>query len=362
MRAITATVLTFFLAFYASPLLAQEDRAIYLVTDVTVDVTADSATAARDQALVQAQRDAFNQLLSRLGSEDRTPPTTDDAIAVLVQAFEVQKEFVRGVRYKGTFSIQFRPEKVRELMGLWGVSITESRSLPMLILPIFREQARDVLWEDATPWRDAWQARVKNAGLVPLIIPSGDLDDIAKISTREALDGKAQAIVDLVKKYQAGGLCVAVLVSEPPKETGGRQAEVHVMRYTTDGAPVGEWEKWLLSVQEGTMVALIDRGIQQVVSRLEQGWREERNQPEGPPVFLPVNVAVPTLAAWERIRQKLSQLPMIVRAHMVTMTRGLVHIELEFRGNIPLLQEALKEQDLLLQAQEQGGWILIQEE
>src|ERR1700722_13356422 len=54
--------------FFNLPAHAQTtDTMVYTVTDIAVDVTADSAAHARDQAVGEAQRAGFNQLLERLG-------------------------------------------------------------------------------------------------------------------------------------------------------------------------------------------------------------------------------------------------------------------------------------------------------
>ena len=63
------TILTFALPSAAQ---ANDDATLFEVTDVAADVTADSAAHARDQAIAQAQRSAFEQLLQRLGADPAT--------------------------------------------------------------------------------------------------------------------------------------------------------------------------------------------------------------------------------------------------------------------------------------------------
>src|ERR1700761_2054301 len=72
-----------------SPSRAQDapDNSMYEVTDVAVDVTADSAAHAKDQAIAQGQRAAFLQLLDRLGVDSGVAAKlSDDDIATLVQS------------------------------------------------------------------------------------------------------------------------------------------------------------------------------------------------------------------------------------------------------------------------------------
>ncbi len=65
--------------------------------------------------------------------------------------------------------------------------------------------------------------RVANSGgLVPVVVQAqGGLDDIAVVSTEEAVSGKPDAIKNIVEKYQAGGALVAILNGDPSKAGHG---------------------------------------------------------------------------------------------------------------------------------------------
>lgn len=86
----------------------------YTVADVNADVTADTAAHARDKALMQAERLAYGQLCGRLSAPDNSAKLSDDAIAAMVQSFEVQSEHVSAVRYIGVYTIRFKPSAVQK--------------------------------------------------------------------------------------------------------------------------------------------------------------------------------------------------------------------------------------------------------
>jgi hypothetical protein len=86
----------------------------YTVTDVNADVTADTAAHARDQALMKAERTAYTQLCGRLGATDNSDKLDDDALAALVQSFDLQSEHLSAVRYIGVFTIHFNPAAVQK--------------------------------------------------------------------------------------------------------------------------------------------------------------------------------------------------------------------------------------------------------
>jgi hypothetical protein len=88
-----------------------------IVSDVSVDVTADNATHARDQALMQAERSAYVTLCARLNAPESAAKLNDDGVAALVQSFELQSEHVSAVRYIGVFTIRFNPVLVQKKLG-----------------------------------------------------------------------------------------------------------------------------------------------------------------------------------------------------------------------------------------------------
>src|SRR5262245_480691 len=80
---------------------------LYTVSDIDVDVTAESAVAARDQAITLAQRMAYDKLLKQVADADATaslPQLDDNQIADLVEDFDVVSERTSTVRYIGKFN------------------------------------------------------------------------------------------------------------------------------------------------------------------------------------------------------------------------------------------------------------------
>ncbi|MDD5586869.1 MAG: DUF2066 domain-containing protein [Alphaproteobacteria bacterium] len=359
----TAFLVFLALVLFVPPAVAQDanDAALYQVSDVAVDVTADSAAHARDQAIIQAQRSALDQLLARLGADPVLgQKLDDDAVAALVQAFEVQQERTSAVRYIGTFTVRFKPAAVRNFLGKHGTSYSEVRSKPVVVLPVVNKGGRYVLWEESTPWRTAWEGLVGKGGLVPVVVPVGDLDDIATISTPEAVSGKPEALMALMNKYQAGGALVAVLNADPDKLDPKQDIRIDVMRVDATGK-ANEAEHLSLppAADAKAFLAELGGGVKQIKGSMEKGWRESGKAPKGPLAHLPVAVPIASLADWTAIKAKLANVPGVSRINVISLARGAADIDLEFHGDIPPLQTALAGQNLVLeQSPATGGWVL----
>jgi hypothetical protein len=89
----------------------------YVVSGVSVDVTADSAAAAKDQAIADAQRKAFMNLATQLAPGGAIPNVSDKAIGDMVSDFHVEQEKFGGNEYTGTFTFRFRQNPVRAAFG-----------------------------------------------------------------------------------------------------------------------------------------------------------------------------------------------------------------------------------------------------
>lgn len=353
----------------AIPLRAQDsDISVYEVTDVTADVTADNAAHARDQAIVQAQRSALEQLLDRLGAElSVTDQLSDDDIATLVQNFEVQSERRSAVRYIGVFTVQFRPNAVRGLLNQRNSAYTESRSPPVVVLPVLFGNGHPVLWEDRTPWRAAWESGAHADGLVPVIVPSGGLEDIAVISTAEAVAGKSDSLKAMSEKYQASGTAVVTLDADFDKPGGA--FKIDVAHYDADGSALPRAHLTVPApADKNGIEAALASAVKKARHQLEKDWREQ-TQPAAPAVesvkqesvnHLPTIVPIRSLTEWAQIENRIRSAGNVSHIDVIAVQRGVANIEIEFDGSIEALQESLTLQGLSLrQDGGNGAWMLM---
>lgn len=105
------------LTWFAPPAPAADP---YEVNGVAVDVTAADATSARDQAILEGQRKAFDILVQRLagaGQASAVRHPGDNELSNMVRDFEVESEKVSAVRYVGVLTFRFAPDAVNAVIG-----------------------------------------------------------------------------------------------------------------------------------------------------------------------------------------------------------------------------------------------------
>jgi len=335
-RALTRlAALSWLLLVVAGAQAAGQEWTPFVARGIAVDVTAENAAAAREQALAEARAHAFRQMLQSItASEDhgRLPDPGAEAIANMVVGFEVDDEKASAVRYIATLSYRFDPASVRALLQSAGVPFAESRSRPVVVVPVYRD-GTTVLWEEANPWRDAWTALAVNSGLVPFVVPVGDLTDISKLSVEQARAGDEDALAALAQRY---GTDLGVVATA---ESGGDGIAVSARRFGAgDGSTVLNAE----FSGDGALASAAEA----IARRMEEDWKRRnlvRTDLEG---RLEAVVPVQTLAEWVMISERLAAAGAVRATRVLRLQRGQAQIALEYFGTSDQLQVVLAQQGL----------------
>src|SRR6185437_12375889 len=81
-------------------------------------------------------------------------------------------------------------------------------------LPVWSGAQPPVLWEDPNPWREAFAQRERGEGLVPFIVPLGDVEDLNAISAERALNADPAALAAIAERYQAEEVLITQAMPE----------------------------------------------------------------------------------------------------------------------------------------------------
>ena len=330
---------------------------LYTVENVEVDTTADSATAAREQGLDSAHVTAFNRMVERLvlrSELNRVPDMTAERIANLLRDFEVFDERTSDVRYLAEVTFRFRPDGIRQFLKDNDIPFAETRSKPVVVLPVWGQGEDAVLWDNPNPWREAWADRAEQTGLVPLTVPLGDLGDIRAVSARQALNGDRAALKAIAERYGAADVLVTQgrLAGDPEAFTGS-------MQVVTSRIGTPEMERTLVdNVQQQRdepLAEMLARAADRVARDVEETWKranlldfDQRNR-------LQVEVPIDGLERWVTVRERLDRVARIESFAVSAMTRTLARLEIAYYGERRQLALALQQNDLVLERTNADG-------
>jgi hypothetical protein len=355
-RAVTIALLAMAIAF---PSVVEAATGLFEVEGVKVDVTAKTAAAAREQALAEGETKAFRMLIDRLtlpADRGRLPELTRHEIASLVKDFSVAEEKVSSVRYIASLDYTFKADKIRRLLVDSGVPYAATRSKPILVLPVYQSAGALILWDEPNRWRDAWAARPEEAGLVPTIVPIGDLTDIAAISAEQAVQGDPTRLAAMARRYGTGDTLVvhAVQENQAPAEPPG--LKVTVGRYRPEGR-VQAFVRTFRAQQGETVDAVFDRAVDAIIGQMENDWKQENLLQFDRPSVAAVTVRIAELGDWLTVRRRLENVAVLQRVDLVLLSRDQARVNLYYAGTPHQLLVALEQADLSL-AQEGAEWIL----
>ncbi|WP_417834870.1 DUF2066 domain-containing protein [Thalassospira xiamenensis] len=327
------------------PVFAQD---IFSVSGVHVDESAETAAAARDQALAIGQRKAFDEVVARLTlPEDRrglgTPNQND--INNMVRDFGVSNEKTSSVRYIADMTVRFKENELRNYLRFRDIPFAELQSKPVIIVPVYHSGGYTSLWDDPNPWRDIWSRNFASGGLVPVKAPIGDLQDIGIVSAEQAENGAIDRLNELARRYGAN---VAVVASATVRgETGAETVDVTATRYDAGSAPQ------IFGVTETTQPGeslneTLVRAAKGVQDQLSDGWKRANLINYGTGGQLMVFIPITGLDDWARIEERIIDSPVVRNSRVVAMSRREVQIAVDYVGSTDQLRTALAQQNLSL--------------
>jgi hypothetical protein len=336
---------------------ALEEADVFTVSDVAVDATAATAAAARETALARGQSEAFSRLMARLtlrGDAARLPRPSAGEISDMVRGLEVEGEKTSAVRYIASLRVRFRADAVRTFLRQRGIAFAETRSKPMLILPLLDSESGAILWEQDTDWRAAWSVAPRSEGLVPLVVPVGDLDDLRAITAEQALAGDTARLLAISQRYSAGDVVVATAT---PNYIGESVASVQVTinRFSALGQDETLIEEYAAPSGMGTNQDVWAQAAAGVAANIEDAWKRNALIRYDSQQSLTATVTLAGLDELVEMRRRLARIAILRNAELVYLARNEAQFRLDYFGDERQLATAFAQNDLLL---EQGvtGW------
>ncbi|MDE0049207.1 MAG: DUF2066 domain-containing protein [Rhodospirillales bacterium] len=355
--------LALFLAFGTA-----RGEGVFTVARVPIDAEAASSAAARELAIAAGQHAALEMLLRRLTVEGTPlPAPVEDSVAAMVAGFEIEGELVSTTRYRASLTVDFDPTEVRRLLRESGIAYAETVSKPVLVVAVQRDSGGIRLWEEGNRWRRAWEERPPRGGLVPILLPLGDIIDLGTVDAARAMVPDAEALAVLGELYGTSEVVVAVAglsrsaaVAKPSAPAGdeaegpdgeapaaGRALTLSLRR--TDAESGRPAEVTLIGRSGESERALLERGADRIVALLEDGWKAANLIRYGEDHALQATVPIASLGEWVSIQQRLAALAMVASVEIDSLSVREGRLTLRYHGTADQLRLALNQNDLALE-------------
>ncbi len=223
---------------FVTGMAAYANDEVFVVPRIVVSAQAESAIAAKKQAVESGRRQAMDSLLRRLtpsqewnylprlttgepagaaasiahldGRPGKSPIVLDDAaLQSLEQSFEVYDEKSSPTTYRAFITYRFKPAETRNLLISSQIPYSEAQTRMALVLPVLETANGLYLWEQNNPWLRAWQTRPLGHELTPMTAPLGDLEDSATLTARNARNLNQEKLAILANRYGVSQVIIA---------------------------------------------------------------------------------------------------------------------------------------------------------
>ena len=349
MRAVCVVLITVSLLFVT----AASWAAVYDVENIDVDVTAKTASQARELALVQGYRQAYEKLLARLVPREQlsvVTDITDTQLQGLVERFQVYEEKNSDTRYLATLKIVFQPERVRNYLRSNYVKFSETSAKPTLVLPIYSSTGAKLLWESPNPWREAWGAAALTDGLVPFVLPTGDMTDYSLISANHAAAADDYRLAAIAERYQVDQVLIAEAEESIDFRTGGTQLEARadLVSLNTGERRKIEFDRSKLKQGDDQFASL----AKTITVAIEEDWKARTVLDFSKRQILNARVPLRSLKTWLAVQTELEKVSLIERVGLTSLSIESAQIDIQFLGTLNQLKVALNQKNLLLEAED----------
>lgn len=328
---------------------------LFKVEDIKVDVTADNAVAARDLAFAKAQVDAFAVLAQRMVNDAQSTQTTQpDAatISTMIQDFEVTNEQLSNVRYIGTYTFRFDEASVSQYFAISGVQFTSESRPPLLVLPFFQEGDQIGLWSESNLWLGAWANATLQRSATPVVVPIGDLMDVADVEDSRALSYEQEGLSRLLSRYEAAdaALMIAVPDAQLAAVAGDEdiaQGSLRVSLYSTDGMGPSHIQD-LNFTADGmkTRAALYSEAVQALYLVLQKDWKVKTNTSSADAQIYVVSAEFTNLGEWVKIQNALSRVVGVTNIKVGSLKQSSARVTFSFSGDENYLRQMLAQNAL----------------
>jgi len=363
----------FFMAFFVmgGVVMAQDEevKPSYTIEDVEVDITADNAVQAREEAFEAAQIKGYEMLAERfLSAEELKNFKTPDInkVSALVKDYEVTKEKLSATRYKGTYKIRFSQRAFAKEVPAEDKQKSAAQNGDILVLPFYEAGGRSFLWQ-INPFLEAWVRARNNNTAGRAIIPVGDVDDVTQVRGNQSINYDPAALNDMKLRYRARDV---VLMTATEQGMMDASANILVSIYNVRSyGPELTRQLPIRGYPGEPQEQRYNRVVKEVIQAMGAMWQ---NQPapnsqqnyvdqkplSGPMASIIAQLNFSSVREWVDAKRSIEQTRSVQSVDVKSLSPRSATLNINYQGDIGGLRQSLQQVGLNLN-DPQGGYALV---
>jgi hypothetical protein len=210
----------------------------------------------------------------------------------------------------------------------------------MVVLPVYKDSTRTVLWDDPNPWREAWAQRSGDAGAVRVTVPLGDASDLAAIDAGRAESGRSDALAAIAQRNGGDDAIVALATA---RRQGDKLAGLDLSVKWYRSGRLSDTQANSVDALPGESEGdLLRRAADAVAAGIAGGARKNPGQQ----AILAASVPISSLSDWVMVRDRLASAAAVRRVDLLSLSRQEAKIQIRYVGSAEQLKSSLAEVDL----------------
>jgi hypothetical protein len=344
-----------------APALAESDPAVFQVSGIEVDAIAADAVGARQQALLEGQRRGLERLLRRLVPADEhhlLPAVGELNIDRYVQNFEIANEELSATRYLAELTVRYEPQEVRELLQVSSLSFAQTPSVPIVVLPLYLAPDGARLWPDGNPWWQAWADNLDPERLLRLVLPLGDLEDMARLTAEQVQARERGALASFAARYGSEDSLIVTAEPLPAAESGDAAPGVRLAMERIGLVEQANPPEIIRGEPGQTLEAVLGEAVRDLQASLDERWKSANLLRFDQAGLMVVDIPITALSDWVGINRGLESLPEVSQVEIASFARDNVRAQIRYIGDQFRLEQALATLGLSL-SREGESWRLL---
>jgi hypothetical protein len=223
-------------------------------------------------------------------------------------------------------------------------AVVEGGGKPLIVLPVFKDSAGSVLWDDPNAWREAWGQRSADTGVTRLTVPLGDASDLATIDAGRAEAGKSDALAAIAQRNGGDEAIVALATArrEGDKLVG---LDLSIKRYRS--GRLADSHETTLDANSGENAGdFLKRAADMIAGEIASGSKKSPGSRSDQQTSLAASVLIGSIGEWVSVRDRLASVPTIRKVDLLSLNRHEAKIQIKYVGGSDELKSSLAAVDL----------------
>ncbi|MCY4032212.1 MAG: DUF2066 domain-containing protein [Hyphomicrobiales bacterium] len=324
---------------------------LYIVRDISVDVSDISAVTARQKAIQEAQILGFYRLLRRITlKEDRSklPRLSFEDIQPMINSIEIEYEKTSSTRYIASITVSFIQDALRDFFSGSDIGFLEVSPPTTLVLPLYFDETGWSLWRDSNPWWNAWRDLNPNLLSIPYLLPLADLED-RLILPADAIDdiSRLDRLEQLAQRYEVD----RILLARIRPDNSQVDVDVSIYKILTENFKARHF------AQFNFVTTNMNKAVTDITTQIENNWKKQSIQIQDAPSTFRLRANFKNIQEWTKMRKQLETAPYIRTLQIEEINVRNAWLQLGFNGKGKTLVDGLRRNGFLV-SQENSIWTL----